>query len=316
MTNLQLKDALAAMWGHEDSSLLPARDSLDIQQWVNDALAECYSPIEPFKKRGQWTERYHADVLKAPAPATLTLTQGSTTIAVAGLALEAKYAGSFVRIGERLYRYAGKDLSGDDHLVQPWAEATQSLPASVFYNSVLLPVQCVAVAEEPLILGVGRLCPLSGVAAEAALRHEFYSDFNSFARQRFRSDDAHTGDPWFYHIDSAGVTPTFSIRRRFVVYPLPEAAFTFEMRINVMPARLSADDDVPALPGDGEDYDMVGNVLLPLARDYLVLNSKGRRFEGDAREIAEAASRARSRLKDLARPQRQTANRVVPRRGW
>ncbi|RMH31449.1 MAG: hypothetical protein D6692_00430 [Planctomycetota bacterium] len=325
MTLRELKNTLAGMWGYEDASLLPDQDQADLTQWINEALAECYSPVGPARKRGEWAERYFSVLLPGPLSVTLGLTQGSTAITVTGGTLDPRYAGSFVTIGDRVFRYAGKDESLNDHLLQPWPDETGSYAAVVYHSAVELPADVVDVAEQPTVVSVGPLYPVPGAAGEILLRTSASTDFiaegrgylRSMLRRRFSDDlTIDTGDPYYYHVDSASIRPTITPRRRLHVYPAPDRKVVIEGRAAIMPPRLSNDNDVPALPGDGLVFDMASSVLLPIAREILVLNSKGRRFEGDAKLIAMAAERARSRLKDMARPQRARGLRVVPRPGW
>lgn len=322
MTYLQLQTALAGMFGYENPSDLLAQDLSDIRDWIHAAYLECYLPVPPHKQRGQWTEDYFGDALKAPTAATLGVTNGSRV--VTGFAFETKYAGSFVQIGERFYRYAGQN-GANQELVQPWDGATGSVAATIYYNAVALPGNFARFLGSPSLLGLGPLFPLPGPEAEIIMRSEPAIDFRSFGRRLALNTRRQTwrqnltqdhGDPYFYHIDSGNVGAAFAPTRRLHVYPLPDRAVTFDCRINVLPARLSADADVPKLPGDETTVDLVGSILLPIARENLVQNANGRRWKGDANGIAAAARKARDMLRELASPQRETGDVIRLARGW
>lgn len=316
-TNLQLKNLLASLVGYEQASDLPAIEAEEIQTFVNQALFECYAPING--TRPNYGEQYFSDLLKAPVVATLTLTEGSKV--VAGYAFEAKYAGSLVKIGDRAFRFGGISSGPVYHLVQPWDRASGTYEATIYHNAVALPGTLLEVAGQPEIIGLGLLGPLPDPDVEMLFRTEPAWDFTprgvrspfGGVRRRFNPaifDDS--GDPRYYHIDSASVGPTFTLGNRLHVYPLPSEQMTVSMRCSYMAAApMTADGETPPMP-----FDAVDNILLPLAREALVVNWNGRRFTGDARLIIEAAKRARDHLRTLTRPQRMNAGRFALKPGW
>lgn len=324
MTFLEIQTSLAGMLGFESATDLLARDLADIKGWANAALLECYLPVAPHKARGEWTEDYFSDILKAPASATLGLTNGST--AVTGFAFEAKYVGSYVQIQDRYYRLGSVAAGPLYALSQPWDGDTGTYGATVYYNAVALPANVARIKDWPSLLGVGPLFPMPGPEAEVMLRSEPAVDFHAFnrrlstnfRRQSFRQALTNDkGDPYLYFIDSGNMGATFTPSKRLHVYPIPDRLATIEARVNILPARMTGDSDVPKLPNeDNGVVDMVESILLPLAREKLVLNLNGRRFKGDVNGIRSEAERARALLSELARPQQVSGGVIRPARGW
>tara|TARA_R110002050_G_scaffold232431_1_gene368132 strand:- start:253 stop:1215 length:963 start_codon:yes stop_codon:yes gene_type:complete len=316
-TNLQLKTSLVGLWGYEEVSDLTTQEQADIQTFVNQALFECYAPVDG--TRPNYGEQYWSAILPAPVVTTLGVTNGSKV--VTGHTFLAAHAGSNVLIGQSLYRYAG--LNGSDHeLVQPWQGDTGTVSATVFHNAVALPGTVLEIASEhPEILGVGLLSPLPGPQSEVLIRSEAPWDFTPgmssypFGLSRLRFDLSQFLDedePLYYHIDSATTAPTFTAPvNRLHVYPMPDAAYTVSMRASFLPAALSDDEDTPPMP-----FQAVDNILLPIAREKLVENSAGRRFTGNVKLIQDAAERARAHLKSLTKPQRYQRGGFALRAGW
>lgn len=307
----QLRAALASMWGYENYTDLGTQDQADIDTFIGAAYFDCYVPVDG--SRPTWPEKYVTGTLKAPVATTLTLTNGSAT--VAGYAFEANYLGSFVKIGERFFRY-----NSTSTLMSPWDLETGNYAATVYHNAYNLPATVVELAGVPELIGIGLLGAIPDPDSELSLRTEPAFDFRpvsarepfTFRRNQFRqSAYFDTGDPRYYHIDQAAVTTAFAQASRFQVYPLPDAAYPFSFRANIAPAALSSGTDVPVMP-----FGTVDNILLPIAKERLVLDSNGRRFTGDAKLIMESANRARTQLKNLRRVQRDQAGsfRVAP--GW
>jgi hypothetical protein len=306
------------MWGYEDVTLLSDQDQADINSFIAAAYLECYVPTDGSKPN--WPEKYETGILKAPVVTTLGLTNGSKV--VTGYAFEDDYAGSFVKIGDKFFRYGKKVVAGmvtTYYLVQPWDGATGSFDATVYHNAIELPWHVVQLAGVPNIIGLGALAPLPDADAELNLRIEPAFDFESKGARRPFTVERNTfrqsayydiGDPRYYHIDQASVGFTFGLGNRFHVYPLPERIMTFEVRANVVPDAL-VDADTPAMPARTVD-----TILLPLARENLALNTTGRRFTGNASLIIRAADKARAMLKGLRRVQKDVAGSVRLRRGW
>lgn len=98
-----------------------------------------------------------------------------------------------------------------------------------------------------------------------------------------------------------------SITNRFVVYPLPDRGYVVRAEGYVLPARLTVDADMPAMPSD-----KVLELLLPIARaNWATLNKK---FAGEnKREIVAAGDRAREQLRNLTSPQAHVPIKIRPR---
>jgi len=318
-TFLQIQNSLANMWGGFAASELVAQDLVDLKDLINAAYFDIYAPAD--SKRAWWSAQTHSDMVKAQVAATLGLTHGSKE--VTGYAFETKYAGSFVRIGDRYFRFAGSTtvaMTTTYYLVQPWPGDTGSYAAVIFHNAVALPWQVIEIAGMPTLLGVGLLAPLPDPDSELTLRTEPAFDFTpKFNRSPFAQHRKHfsqqtffdTGDPRFYHIDQASVAPTFAVGNRFHLYPIPEIAYTFDFVANVVPNALELDADVPVLPARVDS-----NILMALCREKLVTNSNGRMFTGDARLIMGEADKARAQLNSLRRTQRDVAGAFRVRGGW
>ena len=319
-TNLQLKNALKSLWGYEEGDILSAQDEADLQTYVNQALFECFAPVDG--TRPNYGEQEWSGILKAPVVATLGVTQGSKV--VTGYAFESAYAGSFVKIGERMYRYGGS--SGGVHsLAQPWQDASGSVEATIYHNAIALPGTLLETAtKHPEILGLGLLSPVSDPDQELLLRAGPIYDFRSpseegqaprlnIRRHQFnQSLYLDEGDPIFYHIASASMGPTFGIGNRLHVYPLPDKAFTVSMPANYVPTDgMSGDAEIPPMP-----FAAVDNILLPIAREKLAENTAGRRFTGNVQLIMAAAERARKHLRSLTKPQRHTGGGFRIAAGW
>jgi len=322
-TYIQLQTALASMWGYESVTDLLDQDLVDIKSFLNAAYFDCFAPQDG--TRAHWPTEYVSGILKAPVNATLGLTQGSKV--VTGYAFEDTYAGSFVKIGDRFFRYSKKVTvttpapATTYYLVQPWDQDSGDYEAIVYHNAYALPWNVIEIPSMPNIIGLGILAPLPDADTELMLRTEPVFDFNSrggrepFAIQRntFRQSAYYdVGDPRYYHIDQASIGFTFGLGNRIHVYPLPDRVLTFELRANVVPDALEDDATVAEMPAQAID-----NILLPIAREYLALNTGGRRYTGpNVTLLSKAADRARAQLKGLRRVQVNVANYVRLAKGW
>lgn len=300
------------MWGAESVSELLDQDLVDLKAYINQADFECKCPTDG--TRARWPEEYEAGIMKAPVATTLTLTNGST--AATGYAFETAYFGSFVQIGDKFYRY-----NGVASLLEPWDGDSGDYAATVYHNAKTLPWYVIKLAGMPSLIGIGVLSPLPGPDAELTIRSEPAFDFDSrgasapfaVSRNLFRqSNFFNVGDPRYYYIDQASVGATFTLGNRFHVYPIPERAVTFEVRANVVPNSLTADADVPNMPAQAVD-----NILLPIAREILALNSTNRRYTGpNVAQLTLLADRARNQLRALSRVQQNSAQSIRVRRNW
>lgn len=320
-TFANLKDALAGALGYDVYTDLSARDQADIETIVNAAYFDCFAAKDG--RRPSWAVTYHSDMVKAPVSTTLGLISGST--AVTGFAFEAKYVGSFVRIGDSFYRL-GLVATGPAYaLLQPWSGATGSFDATVYYNAVALPGKVTKVREAPSILGLGILAPMPFPQSEVELRstpaYDFYSLSGprapfAFSRPRFNASlITDVGDPCYYHIDSASVGSTFATGSRLHLFPIPGAAFTFELRADLLPLPLAADGDEPLLPHD--DVDVAGAILMPFIFERLLKHPLGRRYAGNnADAIFAGANDARAILNTFRNVQLSGPKLVRTSRNW
>ena len=74
---------------------------------------------------------------------------------------------------------------------------------------------------------------------------------------------------------------------------------------------LPADESTLPMP-----FQAVDNILLPIAREKLAMNSAGRRFTGNVPLIMQAAESARKQLRSLTHPQRHVGGGFRMANGW
>jgi hypothetical protein len=319
-TFANLRDSLASAIGNYEYANLSTQDQADIDTLINAAYLDCFAKVGG--RRPWWVTQYWADMVKAPAAATLGMTYGSKV--VTGFAFEAKYAGSYVRIGDSFYRLASVAAGPVYSLVQPWSGTTGTFDATVYYNAVALPGTVVRVREQPSILGLGPLAPMYFPESETTLRSSPSYDFEprsgrapfAFSRPRFDpSLITDVGDPRYFHIDSAATGATFATGSRFHLYPLPGAAFTVDLRGDIIPLPLEGANDVPVLPHD--DADIAGAILMPLMFDRLLKHPLGRRYSGtNTQAIFQGAAEARAQLNTFRSVQIEGPKLVRNAPGW
>lgn len=320
-TLANLRDALASALGHTYAEFdgEPQTQS-DIDTIINAAYLECYAPKDG--RLPSWAVQDWSDIVKAPASATLGLTNGSTT--VTGFAFEAKYAGSFVKIGDAFYRLASVEAGPIYKLVEPWSGTTGSQAATVYYNAVALPGTVKKVLGTPTLLGIGPLSPLPFSQSEIELRSTPSFDFEpktarvAFATSRPRFDPSlltDVGDPRCYHINSTAPGATFATGSRLHVYPLPGAVHTVALIGTVLPSLLANTTDVPVLPHD--DVDIAGAILEPLMYERLLKHPLGRRYAGNnIPAIFQGGVDARALLNTFRRVQLDGPKQVRVASGW
>lgn len=306
----QLRGSLIGLWGYEQWEELTKQDQDEVDTCINSALFDCFVPVAG--QRPDFGAVLWGGLLKKPATAVLALTEGQRI--VGGYDFEGNHAGSRVKIGDRFFHYERAML------VEPWDGETGEFPAIVFHNAVALPGTLVETATEwPELHGHGLLQPLPDGDAEARLRASPAPGITGAlsvwpgAWEHGASPDGCThpgmaeGQPLWYRVDN------YSGGSRLVVYPLPGRNFTVSMRANFLPFEdgLTDGNQVPPMP-----LNSVDNILLPLAREKLVLISDRRRFTGNASFILEAARQAKAQLKRLARKQRHAGGGFRLRDGW
>ena len=317
-TLANLRDALAGALGFSYSEL-ETQDAADVDTIINASYLDCFASKDG--RRQAWAVQYWSDVTKAPAAATLSLVNGSTL--VTGFTFEAKYVGSFVKLGDAFYRLGSVD-GATYNLLQPWSGTTGDHSATVYYNAILLPGTGVKVMGAPSLLGVGPLNPMPFPEDEIKLRSSPSFDFQSrsgrvpftYSRPRFnQSLITDVGDPRYFHVDSGAMGATFATSSRFHVYPLPSAAFTIEARMIILPSPLTETTDEPLLPHD--DVDVTGAILMPFMFERLLKHPLGRRYSGNnIGAIFKQADDARSQLNTFRSVQNQGPKQVRPACGW
>jgi hypothetical protein len=297
-TFANLRDALASAIGHTYDEL-ETQDASDVDTIINAAYLDCFAAKDG--RRPSWATQTWSDIVKAPASATLGLTNGSKT--VTGFTFEAKYVGSFVQIGDSFYRL-GSVSGATYNLAQPWSGTTGSHAATVYYNAVALPGTSIRVIGEPSLLGVGPLARLPSADSELNLRSTPTFDFEPktarapFAYSRPRFDPSlitDIGVPRYYHVDNTAMGATFATSSRFHLYPLPEAVYTIDLRAEIVPSPMTDAAAEPVLPHD--DVDVTGAILMPFMFERLLKHPLGRRYSGNnVSAIFQQAIDARAQL--------------------
>lgn len=310
----------ASLLGVNAFASLPAAEQAQVDALINEAYRECF--LTPEGKRPRWSERYVSYVMHAPVTFTATLTNGLKTMASpTGITMSADYAGSVIKIGTTYYTYAGKDATSPtplDVLLEPWDGTTGVTTCVFYYSSYVLPVEAIDLCDEPEVLGVGRLSPMTGRGQE--IRNREYTSDNFIPESGGRwplypalSTEYQAGTPVFYFIDSASLHPadTFVARHRFTVYPLPDTVSrTIRMRANIVPAAMTTSTEVPVLPGNA-----VTDILLPIARAKVAQVIT--RFNGNNKSDLIAQGRvAHAKLDTLASPQKRGKVKAVVRHNW
>jgi hypothetical protein len=319
-TFADLRNTIAAALGYAYDDL-DAQDQADVDTIINAAYLDCYAAKDG--RRPSWATQYWSEIVKAPATATLGLTQGST--AVTGFAFEAKYVGSFVKVGDSFYRLGSVAAGPTYALSQPWAGETGSFSATIYYNAVAMPGRVVKVVGVPSLIGIGPLVPIPFPEGELEMRSTPTFDFEpksarapfAFSRPRFDpSLITDVGDPRYFHIDSAAPGATFATSSRFHLYPLPGGVFTIDLRAIIIPPAMTAGTDVPVLPHD-EDIDIAGAIMLPLAFERMLKHPIGRRYSGQNMQlILMQGKEAREQLNTFRSVQQSGPKMVRVSRSW
>jgi hypothetical protein len=322
-TLANFRTSLGSMIGFPEFTDLPDDEQAEIDTIINAAYLECYA--ERGGRLPKWIEQYWSDIAKAPAAATLGLTNGSKT--VTGFVFEAKYAGSFVKIGDKYYRFGG--VSGGDtpvySLVQPWDGVTGNHAATIYYNSIVMPGTVIEVCEAPSLLGVGPLTPIPNPETELALRAPPSFDFVpragrapfAYSRPRFNPGVfVDVGDPIHYHIDEASTGVAFATASKFMLYPIPGAVATVDARVCIVPTPLEGESAVPVFPN--ATVDVAGSIMMPIAFDLLLKHPLGRRYSGNnAQLIMRNAEDKREQLRTVfSRVQRRGRQSIGVAEGW
>ena len=193
-------------------------------------------------------------------------------------------------------------------LVEPWADASGTVNATIYSCVAAMPLRVVHVFGRPEIVGRGPLYPLAGAEGEIDARASWPGpDFYTLAgapsgvfRRPITWTSWEVGEPYFYHVNDT-IQPY-----GFAVYPLPDKAYSVNLRIGILPESMTGDAEVPVLPGD-----CIEDVLAPIARFLTATQSK--RFSGNnIQGLKTAYDTALARLKALASPQIETGGSLRP----
>lgn len=319
-TFTNLRDAMAGAVGTDEYTDLTPRDQADVDTLINAAYLDCYAAKDG--RRPRWATQNWSEIVKAPAAATLGLTNGSRE--VTGFAFEAKYVGSFVKIGDAFYRLGSVATGPIYALAQPWSGTTGSYAATVYYNAVALPGTVKKIHGTPSLLGIGPLTPMPFPDSEVQLRSTPAFDFEArsgraplaFSRPRFDpSLITDVGDPRYYHIDSAAMGTTLATGSRFHLYPIPGAVATIDLRADMLPLPMTSGTDEPVLPHD--EIDIAGAILTPFMFERLLKHPLGRRYSGgNANLILMQAEDARAQLNTFRSVQLEGPKTMRVAGGW
>lgn len=304
---LDLQNNLAVLAGRATAADLDEDLGL-CRQVINEALVECYRPVD--NRVPPWARVRRTLYFPAPANITLGVTQGSRV--VTGYAFPASCVGSVIAIGANFYTYAGA-TSGTHYLVEPALEVTASYAAVLYHNSQPLDVRVVKVMGAPDRMGFGPLSPMTDGETELRYRSNMGGDFQptpgsgyyNSMNASYCGSAYPVGDALFYRIESEQLLDGAAISHRFITLPLATAAFNVSFRAEVLPVRLTADADRPLLVGD-----QVMNILLPIAREkWGVLYKK---YTGENRDfLVKEGERARELLSQMRVAQSRTSGQAV-----
>ncbi|MDP1581211.1 MAG: hypothetical protein Q8M02_13130 [Candidatus Didemnitutus sp.] len=277
-------------------------DDLDLaMQVINEGLLECYAPIDG--RRPPWAKRSFGVRFLAPVEVSIGVTQGSNVFT--GTTPSVSTVGSVVRIGTTFYTYAG--LNGaNQEFVEPFNNATGTVGATFYHNSIPLDASVVEVMDAPELQGHGPLSPLSGQRDELLLRASFASDFGGVSWITGGAS-YETGRPLFYRADAGALLASAAYAVRFVVYPLPDRAAVVNLTTYVLPGRITSGSTLPRMPAD-----KVLEILLPIIRFEWAITYK--KYAGENTEgLRMKADKARTQLRLLCSPQTNTPTRIRPR---
>ena len=313
------------MYGASAVTDLQSVDQERVGIYVNQAYRECYSPLDG--GRPPWASSNFGFRFPEPASISLSLTNGDAESSTSGAAIT-DYPGSFIKLGDDFYVFAGVNSSGNVVLQTPWKGTTGSHTGTFYYSAHVMDREVIDVCPSPELVGVGVMSPLNSPEAEARLRSSYSTDFlparvyGNIPSITYNGAQVETdSNPLFYYVDSSNLLPKSSDadlasedimapRSRFHVYPVPDKEITIRLKANVVPIELTADNDIARMPGN-----TAWDILYPIACAKLVMTDP--RYNGDNREMVLLnAKEARQRLATLAKPQKQRTLRLRKRSGW
>ena len=312
---LDLQNQLGAMMGASDVGNLPLVEQERIKKIINQSYREMYTPSDGF--RPPWSVRAMGFDYKGVISIAGQTTEGSTAFSYTGTDLTSDMEGSMCFIGGVANRIASVDsttLTGEFI----GASSTSETTFKVNHNSQRLPTEVVDVDGRPERVGWGVLSPMNGHDEEARYRSLLGYDFapqTSFGNKRAphittNGDEYNYGSPMFFYVDSANLGHETVLTRRLVVYPLPQEPYSIRLRANVLPTKLSKDEDRAVLPAD-----VVDDILLPIARAKLAMVDPRYNSQNIQFLIADAED-AKKRLKTLGDAQKVRSRRVRLKVGY
>ena len=210
-TFLNLKNQLASMLGAEGVTDLQDIDQQRVGIYVNQAYRECYAPLDGY--RPSWATNNIG--INVPTPTTLSLTMIADDVSVtSATAVDSKYAGSLIEIGDDFYVLAGTDDSTALTFVTPWAGSNGAQSGKIYYSSHELDREVIDVEGSPELVGYGPMSPINSPEAAIRLRGNFSTDFlpskmyGNVPSMTFNKSEIDTDDkPLFYYIDNSFLNP-------------------------------------------------------------------------------------------------------------
>ena len=196
-----------------------------------------------------------------------------------------------------------------------WATKKFTLSYAEDQASATMSTDVIDVDKIPELVGEGPLSPMSGPEDEIRARSHYAYDFKApsgrgLSFPRFKDHGAEKGRPIWYYVDTTNDSADTKVVPRLYLYPVPDKAYTVNIRANILPTELSADSDEPRLPADA-----VWDIMFPLAQEKMLSDP---RYNGQNREmLLQAAAGARQRLSTLSTAQKHNGSmRLVKRGGW
>lgn len=312
---LDLQNQLGAMMGADDIGNLPLVEQERIKKIINQSYREMYTPSDGY--RPPWSVRAIGFDYKGVINVSGTTTAGSTSFTFTGNDLTSEMEGSMCFVGGVANRIASVDSTTQTGEFVGGASSNET-SFEVNHNSQRLPAEVVDVDGRPERVGWGVLSPMNGHDEEARYRSLLGYDFapqTAFGHRRTvqintNGDEYNFGDPMFFYIDSANLGHESVLTRRMVVYPLPKEPLSIRLRANILPTKLSKDDDRAVLPAD-----VIDDILLPIARAKLAMVDPRYNSQNIQFLIADAED-AKKRLKTLGDAQKVRSRRVRVKVGY
>lgn len=329
--------------GSDPVSELADGQADDLRDLVQSVYTQLFIPIDGH--RPKWSEQKLSLSFRAPVTATLTLTNGSASFTGApGSAI----AGEKVQIGQDLYVY-----KGNGELLSEWNGDSGTQTATFYQIAKPIPANITGLESPVNCIEHGPLQPLMDEEQELLLRsyyqndfypiHETYKVLANTRRYRTNTKGFDLGDPWYYYLESAAVSPAryptaveptgaittedgdteievegitydgpmpaHNVEQRLHVYPYPDHAITVEYKATINPQIVDGDTSIH-LPAD-----VMEAVFMPLCREQVAMIFPD--YAGDnLQSLIELANRARSQIRTLARPQRRRSGPLTPAIGW